>query len=310
MSDGIEVTQTLPQENSPREEPKIVGILSWYDESPHWLATAVSGFARVCDSIVAVDGAYALYPGARPRSHPQQAEAIMGACESAEVGCTIHRPADVFWGNEVEKRNLSLRLAAPLLRPDVDWVMVFDADCHMLRCDPALVRFELKNTDCNVADYTTLDGKDFLADAALHEYAASRQIDHEWTGRTRDIYRWHPTLEYGPMHWTVSHLRSGERSWLRAPWEQDLVEPVHHLNAALAVYHRTQDRSMQRRMNADHYYKTRDVMQIEPEEQIRLEEQRVKQQAEQRAAKPNTGDAPVSRSTIVGQFLGGGGEDE
>jgi hypothetical protein len=45
--------------------PKIWGLLSWYDESPSWLAEAVASFAPMLDGLIAVDGAYALYPDAR-----------------------------------------------------------------------------------------------------------------------------------------------------------------------------------------------------------------------------------------------------
>lgn len=107
---------------------KICGLLSWYDESPAWLATAVAGMGRVCDEIVAVDGAYALYPSARPRSSPQQAEAVLQAAEAAGVGCTIHRPREIFWGNEVEKRNLTIALASSVLESGRDWIVIFDAD--------------------------------------------------------------------------------------------------------------------------------------------------------------------------------------
>src|SRR5437667_11615337 len=120
---------------------RIVGILIWADESPGWLATACTGFGRLCDHIVAVDGFYALYPGARVRSRPDQAEAVMTACEAAEVACTLHRPNDLFWGNEVEKRQLSLALAAPFLTPLEDWVCVFDADNHVYQINPEMLRW-------------------------------------------------------------------------------------------------------------------------------------------------------------------------
>src|SRR5256885_1150092 len=109
---------------------RVVGLLSFYDESPSWLATAVTGFARVCDAITAVDGAYALLPGARPCSHPQQAEAILSASEAAGVACTVHRPNRLFFGNEVEKRNFTFQLAGAGLTGD-DWLLVFDADYHV-----------------------------------------------------------------------------------------------------------------------------------------------------------------------------------
>jgi hypothetical protein len=39
---------------------KIIGLLSFYDESPAWLSACVAGIGRWCDGLIAVDGAYAL----------------------------------------------------------------------------------------------------------------------------------------------------------------------------------------------------------------------------------------------------------
>ena len=234
---------------------KLCGILSYYQESPHWLSTAVAGMGRICDTLIALDGAYALFPGARPRSHPKQAEAILQMAETMDMECLIHRPKEIYWGNEVEKRNMSLKLAGTVLEPGRDWVLVFDADIHMLMCNPDTVRAELAETQHDVATYTALDGIDFLADAKLAEYANGRPVDPEWTVRTKDIYRWDPTLRYGPAHWTVSRMRNGAREWLRGPANQE--PDAHDLNRALVVYHRTADRSRVRKRAAETYYKVR-----------------------------------------------------
>ena len=247
---------------------KIVGVLSWYDESPSWLAHAVAGFGRVCDEIVAVDGAYSLYPGARPRSNPDQAEAILAAAETMGVGCTIHRPKDVFFGQEVEKRNLSLALAAPLLTPGEDWVMIFDGDYQMMLCeDPAFVRSVLETTDKNVATYTILDGHDPLADE--DSVAVTMDIDTEWTIRDRGIFRWTEDLRYGPSHFFVKGTYDGETQWLRGP---DLImasdgsvqaAPTEHLGRSLVVVHRRSKRAKVRRDAAEGYYRMRDLNRFE-----------------------------------------------
>jgi hypothetical protein len=245
---------------------KIVGVLSWFDESPSWLATAVAGFARVCDQIVAVDGAYALYPGGRARSRPDQAEAILGAAEAAGAGCVIHRPRDVWFGNEVEKRNHSLFLAAAL---SPDWVMVFDADYHVLQLDAEAVRRELAATDCNVGTYTILDGKDLQEDEYIAKYARERYADTEWTTKTRDIYRWTDDLAYGPKHFTISGTYDGERRWIRGPefclsedqWSP--VEPCVDMLANLVVNHRNQHRPLARRKAAGGYSELRNEAGVE-----------------------------------------------
>jgi hypothetical protein len=242
---------------------KVVGVLSWYDESAAWLAAAVAGFSRVCDAVVAVDGAYGLYPGARPRSHPEQVEAVRATCETLDKECVIFQPSEPFWGNEVEKRNLTMRLAGAL---SPDWVMVFDADYHLMRCEPERVRYELEHTDLNVATYTLLDGIDVLADEYRAELAVKMDLSTDWTCRTRDIYRWTPDLRYGPAHFTVRGSYDGRDVWLRGP---ELVksgvpvEPCHDLNEALVAVHRTSHRAKVRRESSQEYYRRRDAAGLE-----------------------------------------------
>lgn len=247
-------------------EIKVVGILSWYDESPSWLANAVCGYARICDEIVCVDGAYSMFPGARPRSHPEQAEAILAAAETMGVGCTIHRPKDVFFGQEVEKRNLALKYAAPQLTAGEDWVIIFDGDYQVMLCeDPAFTRSLLEHTPHNVATYTILDAHDPLADE--NSVAVDIDIDTEWTIRDRGIFRWTDDLRYGPSHFFIHGTYNGEKQWLRGP---DLlagapVRPAEaeHLGRAFVVVHRNAKRAKVRRDAAAGYYVLRDASQIE-----------------------------------------------
>ena len=255
----------------------IVGIIVWYDESPAMLASAVAGLGKIADEIVAVDGAYALFPGARPRSHPNQAEAIVRAAETENVGLTIHRPREVFWGNEIEKRNLSLRLAAPFCTSDRDWILVWDADYHTLMADPERVRLDLQSTDKLACTYTILDGVDHWAgNSAGREFAQRRDVDTEWTIRTRGIYRWTPDLQYDNAHFLMRGTYDGETRWVYGP---DLVggremgptggasSPLfvesHDLGRSLVVYHRRDERALTRREAADGYYRLRDASGIE-----------------------------------------------
>lgn len=248
---------------------KLVGILIWYDESPSWLSTAVAGFARVCDEIVAIDGAYSMYPGARPRSHPEQAEAILAAAETMGAGCTIYRPKDVWYGQEVEKRNYSLQLAAPLLTPGEDWVMIFDGDYQVMLCeDPAFARSLLENTEHNVATYTLLESIDVLKDEVAAEVCHDIPLSTDWTLRDRGLFRWTEDLRYGPSHWFVQGTYDGERQWLRGP---DLIPgemsgqaaAVEHLGRAFVVVHRNKKRAKVRRDAAAGYYAMRDSLGVE-----------------------------------------------
>lgn len=210
----------------------IVGILSWYDEPAEMLAASVSGFARVCEEIVAVDGAYALYPQARPRSAPEQAEAVLAACEAAGVGCTLHRPRQVFYGNEVEKRNLTLRLAAAF---DPSWVVVFDGDFQVTGCQEEVVLHDLATTSLHVGAYTIRD-------------------EHGET-RTRSVYRWTPDLRFERTHYDVRGTYDGETLRLR--------EDAPAFDVAIEVAHRHGRRSAARRGAAARYAELRNMYGIE-----------------------------------------------
>lgn len=244
----------------------VVGSMVWYDEQPSLLASSVSGLARIADHIVAVDGAYALYPGGRPRSHTDQAEAIVRTSEAMGVGCTVHRPSDVFWGNEVEKRQLSLDLARPFCTSERDWILVWDADYHILQTQPELVRYELERTDRLAATYTLLDNRDTMADGLLG-YAATHDIEAEWTTRTRGFFRWTDDLRYGPAHYTISGTYDGERRWVYGPdlivGETENGVPAFDLDHLMVAYHRRDERPLVRRQAADVYCKVRDAAGIE-----------------------------------------------
>jgi hypothetical protein len=243
----------------------LVGVMIFWDESPHWLSACVSGFARVCDSIVAVDGAYSLLPGGRSRSHPDQAYAIQDACEAASIGCIIHRPSEVWRGNEVAKRNHSLRLAAAL---EPDWVMIFDSDYLVIKLDdPKGCRDLLSRSEANVCTYTSLNQSDHMTDAFMAERVISESVDHEWTDRERTIFRWTDDLRYGPAHYVIQGTYGGENHWLRGPDTDPSArfqasDPDHMLGL-LVVAHRRERRSLIRKRDGEAYYKIRGEIGIE-----------------------------------------------
>lgn len=241
---------------------KIIGLLSFFDESASWLSAVVAGMGQFCDAVVACDGGYSLYPGARPRSLPEQVDAIRIAAESVDLELVLHQPKDVFWGNEVEKRNLTIKLAGAIAEPDRDWLCVFDADMHLMKCNKESIRWDLENTKRNVATMTVLEGKDMLGDETLSKVAQIVALDHEWTSRQRLIYRYHPSLAYGPAHWAISRKIGRRTGWLWGPTKMPL-EPTLDLDAALVTYHRSLDRTLLRKQSAEAYYQARDIRKIE-----------------------------------------------
>jgi hypothetical protein len=244
---------------------KIVGVCIAHDESPTMLGPAVAGFARFCDAIVYCEGAYAFYPRARARSNPDESHTVIGVCEAMGVELIVHRPSDVYWGNEVEKRNRSLRIASGL---DPDWIVIFDADYHIIRCNPERIREELEATDLHCGTYLLMDGMDTLAKAdSFVKSVQTNDIAHEWVTRTKDIYRWTPDLRYGPAHFTVRGTYDGENHWVRGPeivmGQEEKASPPIDLMGNLLVQHRREYRSKIRKDAATEYYKTREATRIE-----------------------------------------------
>ena len=143
--------------------PKIHGLLSWYDESPAFLAAAVASFAPACDTITAVDGAYGLFPDARPRSLPVQAQVIMDTCDALGVSCTIHRPAEPWFGNEVEKRTALFRYGLAQAEPFKDWFWVFDADCVLTEYPPDLPEL-LADSPSDAVEVKLWERRDYIGE--------------------------------------------------------------------------------------------------------------------------------------------------
>src|SRR6266498_2079930 len=109
---------------------KLIGILTWYDEAPSWLAACVSSMIQHAqiDHLVAVDGAYGLVPGGRAFSGFEQHQVIDEVCRATPVGLTMFTPQEPWLGNEVEKRSFAFELAEIITDGEDDWYLVLDAD--------------------------------------------------------------------------------------------------------------------------------------------------------------------------------------
>lgn len=112
----------------------IVGLLSFYDEHPDWLTRCIHSLP--VDHLIAIDGAYRLYPDGKASSPPRQHEAIRDAAAAAGIPLTLHIPNTV-WPGEVEKRNHLFEIAETMTGP-ADWYFVIDADEHVTATPPDL----------------------------------------------------------------------------------------------------------------------------------------------------------------------------
>jgi hypothetical protein len=233
---------------------------------------------------VYVDGAYALFPGAfdRPASPLECAEAIESMGRATGRPVLHYRPTRPFYGNEVEKRNMSLDLARSIpgvIGDESAWFLVADADTVAIKVNDAIPDV-LAQSDLNVASfgYQQSDMLDPLGTPVDEVYGVGRWAMVRRAEQTkklfvRSMYRNLPGLRYGPAHWHVSHGRPGqERSWLWGGVRKaggvskdgaTELEPCLDLTYDLFFEHRRRHRQPGRNDDATRYYEVRDLSGIE-----------------------------------------------
>lgn len=218
---------------------KVVGLLSWYEESPTWLAECVASAARLCDHLIAVDGPYAMFPGAlrKPFSGTEQADAILRTAAGAGIGCTIHASRQPWWGGEVEKRDFMFKLGATFTTPQ-DWYLRIDAD-EVLTQVPPDARQTLTETDLNVAEVTIWERE---ASAAVAELVDT-STDYE--SPFRCLFRALPGIGIEQAHYIVTAVHDGQRKVLRGNDIYHTQEPAEQL-LNVRLEHRTHQRPIGR----------------------------------------------------------------
>lgn len=233
---------------------KCIALLNWYDESPLWLAATIASLASVCEHVVAIDGAYELYPGGRPRSGAEQAEAIVQTAHGAGLGLTLHQPHAVYQGNEIEKRNLLVQLAMQVAEVGVDWLFRIDAD-EVVRKVPFDLHKRLAETPFNVGE-CTLGTRLDLYQPSIAETARTMPIRGEWEQQNlRFLYRAMPGLHIAVNHYTYM---TGDGVRLSEPRDADAGDFTD-----LKLEHRHHFRSRDRDEHAQAYYERRNALAIE-----------------------------------------------
>src|SRR3954463_3130400 len=241
---------------------KLYGLISWYDEAPSWLSACVASLAKVgCDHIVALDGAYAFYPEGKPRSGPEQAEAIYRTAEGAGMGCTIHAPSEVWLGNEVEKRSKLFEIAEVISEPLVDWWFVMDADQVVIDPDPSTLKPRLEATDLDVAETMFEERMDPYATKLKAETARKTHWNRTTQFTVRNLFRALPQLRLATNHFTY-RTADGRRLWGNAVMGEAALEPALLLHD-VRIEHRTWFRDLARHESQYTYYRRREELGIE-----------------------------------------------
>lgn len=227
----------MAQEEDAERDFTLFGLICFYDEPVETLVNCVVGLARAgVDHVVAVDGAYALYPDAQPASHPDQHAAIHVTARAMGMRLTVHTPDDPWEGNEVEKRTFMHRLAWAMSEPG-DWHLVMDADQVVIR-QPEDFRERLANTKEDVGQTTfTERGTEFMV---------------------RNIFRGDKLVRLRRNHYTYV-TEDGKFLWAS---EKKPLEPCADFKDVL-VDHRVEVRPRDRVEKRLLYYQQRDLKAIE-----------------------------------------------
>lgn len=238
---------------------KVVALISWWEESPAWLAATVSSAAKLCDHVVAVDGAYALMPGGTARSEPTQAEVVLRTCDALGMGCTIVRPKDIWHGNEVEKRTFCFAECRNVVTPGEDWIIVLDGD-DVLTHVPEDTRMRLELTEMDVAEVLLWDRETWIKEETAAAAQALELPPHS-VQKQRRIFRAAEQIDVVGAHFCYRARTGDEVSWY---WGTD----DHGLAPALRLHevrieHRTKHRDLWRKQQAQDYYERRNALKIE-----------------------------------------------
>lgn len=243
-------------------KPRVFTLLSWFDESPTWLAGMVTSVAPFTHHLIALDGAYALFPNAEPRSPAEQHVAIMETALAAGIGCTIHAPNDLWWGNEVEKRNALFQFGLLAAEPHRDWFLVMDADEVVTQWPVDLLdRLERVEEDaCTVTEWEQSDpsGSEVMEEFHTRACCSPRGQYHH-----RKMFRALPGLGVFENHFRYQ-VRDEDGNLVARLWGEEgpkwpALAPSADMTQ-LRVRHRIIRRSLWRGEQQRGYYQARDVM--------------------------------------------------
>lgn len=222
------------------------GLLNFYDEPTNTLVSCLRGLQRAgVEHVIAVDGAYALYPEGANTSHPNQHAALDLACMHMNMGLTLHVPKTVWAGNEVEKRTFLFGLAWACAT-EGDWFFVMDADQEVVEV-PDDLKERLGSVKEDVGE------THFVDTAAL----AANHKDWPPYFTVRNLFR------AQPIHLDTNHISYGtaDGRWLWGDASRK-VEPCFDMTDLL-IEHHPDKRPNERQQAKLAYYANRDEERVE-----------------------------------------------
>lgn len=247
--------------------PRIIGLVSWWDESPAWLAASIASLGRFCDHVVALDGRYALYPDTRLQSGMHEVSTIIETARGAGIGLTLHTAPRTFV-DEMEKRTHLFRLGALEARTHEDWFFVLDGDEVVIEA-PAKhdLRAYLADTAAagnNVVTSTLFERTDPHADSQRTDLAMKLGVDWRYECASPRFWRALADLRVVGYHYNyVGQDRDGTTVEL---WGDDTLvarEGWDSLCGRLIIENRNRLRGKQRDADREKYYADRDAVGLE-----------------------------------------------
>lgn len=232
---------SAPWSQRPTAVTRIVALLSFYDETPEWLTRCIHSLTLLpVHGLVALDGAYELYPDAQAASPPEQRDAIRHAARRSDIPLLLETP-ERPWPGEVEKRNHLFTIAETT---NADWYFVIDADEYVTHA-PAGIPQRLAGSPFDVGAITLREPGHPLGTVVYPTHPK--------------FFRAVPGLRAVQDHFTYT-TPDGRRFWGD--------QTKHHLEARhdltdIQVEHHNQLRHTDRRQAALAYYHARDQLGIE-----------------------------------------------
>lgn len=251
MSESLPDVETTAEELPLSNEPRLIALLSWFDEPDAVIGQCLTGlqYAGV-DHVIAVDGKYKLFPGEDYLSSAQQQGLVVLACRSLGMGCTLYVPT-AEWPGEVEKRNHLFNIGLTEAYPG-DWFFVVDADIVVTNI-PADFKQRLANCPADI-DTVAVKVRDMSA-------AAAQRPDWPEYFDIRPFFRAQPIQTIGNHH-TYTTL-DGRKLWTARGEEAGEPEPALDLRDVVEIQHRPGARGQDRQLSQAAYYGAREEAGIE-----------------------------------------------
>lgn len=267
-------------------------MLSWWDESPTWLAGSVASMANVCDHVVALDGRYRLYDDHRVQSGAAQVDAVVEAARATGMGLTLHTAPRV-WETEMDKRTHLFRLGALEAETFRDWFFVLDADELLIRAGRRLrsTLQDLADNQQNVGVARLFEEADPHESDVRSRISNTTPVEYTYTSPTPRFYRALEDIRVSGCHYY--YTGEDERGMRVALWGQQKTReadgqvvvlgdqhdpaepgltPWHHFaDDEALIENRCLQRAQVRTQRRQDYYETRDAAGIEHQTMIPLE---------------------------------------